>query len=67
MEEIRTTEREILSPEDLARYLGVGRTHAYKLLADGSIRSFKIGRLRRVLRADVTHYVEKQKNATAKG
>ncbi len=67
VEETRTTGREVLSPDDLAAYLGCGRTHAYKLLADGSIKSFKIGRLRRVLRSDVSRYFEKQKNVTAKG
>lgn len=53
--------RELLSPEQLAEYLGCGRTYAYSLLAgpDPAIPSFKIGRLRRVRRVDVDRYVEK--------
>ena len=54
--------REYFSPEQLAEYLGVGRTFAYALLAgpNPAIRSFKIGRLRRVRRVDVDRYVERQ-------
>ena len=52
--------RELLSPEQLADYLGCGRTFAYELLAgpNPAIPSFKIGRLRRVRRVDVDRYVE---------
>lgn len=51
--------RELLSPEQLAEYLGCGRTYAYSLLAgpNPAIRSLKIGRLRRIRRVDVDHYI----------
>ena len=52
------TDREVLSPEELAEFLGCGRTYAYKLLARGEIRSFKIGRLRRIRRQDVERYLQ---------
>jgi excisionase family DNA binding protein len=52
--------REVMSPEDLAEYLGLGRTYTYKLLMTGAISSFKIGRLRRIRRADVDAYLEEQ-------
>jgi excisionase family DNA binding protein len=54
--------RDVLSPEELAEYLGCSRTHAFKLLAgqDPAIRSFKSGRLRRVLRVDVEIYVQRR-------
>jgi len=51
--------RDLLSPEQLAEHLGCGRTYAYSLLGgpNPSIRSFKIGRLRRIRRVDVDRYV----------
>ena len=56
----RTLPGEVMSPEDLANYLGCGRTFAYQLLAEGSIESFKIGRLRRIRRSDVDRYIEER-------
>ncbi len=52
--------REVLSPEQLADYLGCGRTYAYGLLARKEIPSFKLGKLRRVRRLDVDRFVEDQ-------
>jgi excisionase family DNA binding protein len=49
--------REVLSPDQLAEYLGCGRTTAYQLLREGRIPSFKVGRLRRIRTGDVDHYV----------
>jgi excisionase family DNA binding protein len=57
-EEVRA--KETLSPEDMAVLVGCGRTMAYLLLADGSIPSFKVGRLRRVRRTDVERFIEQQ-------
>jgi excisionase family DNA binding protein len=51
--------REILSPEDLADFLGCSRTFAYKLLAERAIPSFKMGKLRRVRLSDARDYVER--------
>ena len=58
--------RELLSPEQLADFLGCSRTFAFSLLAgpNPAIRSFKIGRLRRVRRVDVDHYVERRLRET---
>ena len=42
----------LLSAEELAQELGVGRTTAYSLLWSGAIPSMKLGRLRRVRRED---------------
>lgn len=52
--------REILSPEELAEFLGCSRTFAYKLLAERAIRSFKVGKLRRVRLSDARDYVEQR-------
>ena len=52
--------KEILAPEELAVVLGCGRTTAYRLIAEGEIPSFTIGRLRRVRRSDVDAFVERR-------
>jgi len=77
VEDVRTTtmsgsnldakgEDTILSPEQLAAYLGIGRTMAYQILAQKRIPSFTIGKLRRVRRADVDRYVEERLGAEAR-
>ena len=38
----------LLTVEEAARAMAVGRTTVYGLLADGTLRSVKIGRLRRI-------------------
>jgi excisionase family DNA binding protein len=69
---VRTTKRSgsldngsetLLSPDQLAEYLGIGRTLAYQLLAQKRIPSFTIGKLRRVRKADVDRYVEEHLSA----
>ena len=64
----RTNEeaRALLSPEQLADYLGCGRTYVYGLLARGEIPSFKLGKLRRVRQVDVDAYVGQQLAASQK-
>jgi excisionase family DNA binding protein len=52
--------REIMSPEDLAAYLGCSRTFAYRLMAEKAIPSFKVGKLRRVRLSDARDYVERR-------
>ena len=47
-----------MSPEELAKFLGLGRTRTYELLSAGIIPSVRIGRLRRVRRTDVDRFVE---------
>lgn len=60
-------DRLLLTPEDAADVLGVGRTKLYELLRVGAIESVRIGRARRVpaealhdyvarLRADASGY-----------
>jgi excisionase family DNA binding protein len=57
-EEVR--DKEVLSPEELATVLGCGRTMAYRILAEKRIRSFRVGRLRRVRRSDINSYIKQQ-------
>jgi excisionase family DNA binding protein len=47
-------DRLLLTPEDAADVLGVGRTKLYELLRVGAIESVRIGRARRVP-ADALH------------
>ncbi|HKH36417.1 MAG TPA: helix-turn-helix domain-containing protein [Rubrobacter sp.] len=47
-----------MSTEDLARFLGLGRTRTYELLSAGAIPSVRIGRLRKVRRTDVEKFIE---------
>lgn len=51
------TTKRLLSAEELARELGVGRTTAYSLLWSGAIPSMKLGRLRKVRREDLEAYL----------
>ena len=50
--------KRLLSADELARELGVGRTTAYSLLWSGTIPSMKVGRLRRIRREDLEAYIE---------
>ena len=47
-----------MSPEELAEFLGLGRTSTYTLLKAGKIPSIRIGKLRKVRRSDVDKFVE---------
>jgi excisionase family DNA binding protein len=58
-------EDKLFSPEQLADYLGIGRTFAYQLLAHKRIPSFTMGKLRRVRKADVDRYIEERLGAEA--
>lgn len=48
----------LMNPEEVRQYLGLGRTYTYRLLATGAIPSVRIGRLRKVRRADLEEFIE---------
>jgi excisionase family DNA binding protein len=48
----------LMSPEDLTKVLGLGRTRTYELLSNGTIPCVRIGRLRKVRRTDVDKFIE---------
>jgi len=50
--------KKLLSADELAQELGIGRTTAYALLWSGQIPSMKIGRLRKIRRGDVEAFIE---------
>ena len=47
----------LLTPEDVADVLRIGRTRVYELINTGVLRSLKIGRLRRVRRTDLEMFI----------
>jgi excisionase family DNA binding protein len=50
--------KRLLSADELARELGIGRTTAYALLWSEAIPSMKMGRLRKVRREDLEAYIK---------
>ncbi|MFI6026364.1 excisionase family DNA-binding protein [Amycolatopsis magusensis] len=52
-------ERLLLTVEEAAEYLGVGRTLMYQLIKDQEIETIRIHRLRRVPREAVTAYARR--------
>lgn len=50
--------RLLLTPQEAADSLGIGRTRLFALLGDGVIASVMIGRSRRVPVAALTRYVD---------
>ena len=53
--------KEWYSPDELWRWLGLGRTKTYELLQSGEIPSYKIGRVRRVRRQDIEAWLERSR------
>jgi excisionase family DNA binding protein len=53
-------ERVLLTAEEAAEQLGIGRTLMYKLIAHGEIDSIRIGRLRRVPTAAIQDYASRR-------
>lgn len=52
-------DRLLLTPEDAAELLAVGRTKIYELLRTGALESVRIGAARRIPAAALTAYVER--------
>lgn len=49
----------LLTPEEAAELLAVGRTKLYELLRTGALESVRIGAARRIPAAALTAYVER--------
>lgn len=47
----------LLTPEEAAEALGIGRTKVYELMASGALASVRIGRCRRVPRDALTELI----------
>lgn len=57
--------KEYFSPDEMAEWIGIGRTLAYRLLSSGEIPSYKIGRRRIVSRSDVEAWLEERKSGSS--
>lgn len=49
-----------LTVEEAAKELRISRTHMYELVQQGKVRSFKVGRCRRIQRCDLEQYIERR-------
>lgn len=50
----------LMTPPELAAYLGIGKNRAYDLLKQGTIKGFRIGSTWKVSREAVDQYIRKQ-------
>lgn len=60
------TVRLLLTVEEAAEQLGIGRTLMYALVKDGAIESVHIGRLRRIPADALPRYLERLRTALPK-
>lgn len=51
-------EKLLLTPEEVAESLNIGRSRVYDMMRENVLRNVTIGRSRRVLLTDLQHYVE---------
>lgn len=51
---------DVMTIKELMDYLAVGKNTAYKLLYEGKIKYFKIGRVYKISKASVQEYVRTQ-------
>ncbi|MDQ3765437.1 MAG: excisionase family DNA-binding protein [Actinomycetota bacterium] len=58
-----STVRLLLTVEEAAQRLGIGRTLMYALVKDGEVESVQIGRLRRIPADALTLYLEQLRAA----
>ncbi len=56
-----TMEKEIMTVSQVAEYLQLSEMSTYKLVQEGKIPAFKIGRHWRVKKEDITEFIEKLK------
>jgi excisionase family DNA binding protein len=57
--------RIVLTVEEAAELLGIGRTLMYALVAAGEVESVRIGRLRRIPRDALVVYVDRLRGSAA--
>ena len=54
---VRTDDRLLLTVEEAADRLGIGRSLMYQLIGCGQVASIRVGRLRRIPQESLTDYV----------
>jgi excisionase family DNA binding protein len=55
-------EKEIMTITQVSEYLQISEMTTYKLVNEGKIKGFKIGRHWRVKKEDLTEFIERLKN-----
>jgi excisionase family DNA binding protein len=58
-ESLTTDDQLLVTPEEAARRLSVGRTTIYELMSSGELQSVNIGRCRRVPVSSLSSFVSK--------
>lgn len=58
------SEKEIMTVSQVAKYLQLSEMTTYKLVQEGKIPAFKIGRSWRVMKDDLTVLIERLKQGT---
>lgn len=53
---------DVFTIEDLMDYLSIGRNTAYKLLKEGKIKFFKIGRVYKIPKEEVKRFVKERQH-----
>jgi excisionase family DNA binding protein len=61
--EANTNEPVLLTDDQTAHLLGVGRTTVWKLLRENQLETVRIGRCRRIVRASALAYVDRLRGA----
>lgn len=56
-----TDENEIMTITQVAKYLQISEVTTYRLVQEGKIPAFKVGRSWRVKREDLNEFIEMQK------
>jgi putative molybdopterin biosynthesis protein len=54
---------EVMTIPEVADHLKVTRQTVHKLMKDGKIKAFKIGRSTRILRSELDKFIEERMNA----
>jgi len=55
------SEKEIMTISQVAKYLQISEITTYRLIQEGKIPAFKVGRGWRIKREDLNEFIEKQK------
>ncbi len=58
VEEDSGSSRQLLTIEEGARRLSIGRSHIYELMQRGGLRSVRMGRSRRILNTDLEAFID---------
>lgn len=60
-ENVKESSDEIMTISEVAEFLKISEITTYKLVQEGKIPAFKVGRHWRIVKNDLTEFIEKQK------